>query len=214
MGKINIINKLTDECVVTMEGNEDSVNIIIDRKKDLCLCDIEYKPGTIIESLAGNEWILCDMKDGFYVMVRRKLLGKDMAFGETNNWENSDIRKYFYEEYVEELKIEFGGENIVPHKTDLLALDGYDDYGTAEDFVSLMSIDDYRKYHKYIGDCGRDYWLLTPHTILLGAGIGCVECVRGFGDVDYGVYCYARGVRPLIYLKSKTPIKGLSENKK
>ena len=114
----------------------------------------------------------------------------------------SKLREYLNTEYVNELQEVFGAENIVAHDVDLLSLDGYDDYGVSVDKVSVMNIDRYRKYHKYIGDTGNSYWLSTPDSTPSGYGASSVPYVRVSGRVNYSDCGWDHGVRPFFILKS------------
>ena len=134
--------------------------------------------------------------------MRKNCLDKTMEFGNDNNWKESKLREYLNTEYVNELQEVFGTENIVAHDVDLLSLDGYDDYDISVDRVSVMNIDRYREYHKYIGDTGNSYWLSTPDSTPSGYGASGVRCVSVDGGVCYYDCGWVLGVRPFFVLQS------------
>ena len=125
-----------------------------------------------------------------------------MEFGDTNNWTESKIRKYLNEDYVRVIQEEFGNGNIVAFERDLISSDGYNDYATCVDKVSMMNIFEYMKYHKYIGDCDYRYALITPDSTPSGCSAFNVQYVNGVGDVDYSWCGSDFGVRPFFVLKS------------
>lgn len=125
-----------------------------------------------------------------------------MKFGDTNNWTKSKIRKYLNEDYVRVIEREFGNGNIVAFERDLISLDGYNDYGTCVDKVSMMNILEYMKYHKYVGNCDSYHALITPNSTHSGCGDCSVRCVGGVGDALCR-WCFDDfGVRPFFVLKS------------
>lgn len=48
--------------------------------------------------------------------------------------------------YLERIEKAFGQNRIIEHTVNLLSMDGTDEYGTSTDKVSLLTIDQYRKY--------------------------------------------------------------------
>ena len=198
---IKVINNAKKELTITVTDNENCVEIFIDAVKGgRKLADL--LPGDTFKK-NDTEYIVCEQfDDGTTAIVRKNCLDKTMEFGNDNNWKESKLREYLNTEYVNELQEVFGTENIVAHDVNLLSLDGYDDYGVSVDRVSVMNIDRYRKYHKYIGDTGNSHWLSTPDSTPSGYGASDVQCVRVDGSVDYNDCGWVRGVRPFFVLQS------------
>ena len=198
---VNVINKVGKGVNVKVEEINGTTQIVIDipqAKIDLALLN----PGDVFE-MCGVEYIVCEQfEDGTTAVVRKECLGDTRKFGDNNNWKNSDLRTFLNNEYYNEIKGVFGVENIVDHEVDLLSLDGYDDYGVSTDKVSVMNIDRYRKYHKYIGNTGNWYWLSTPSSTPSGAGSSFVQYVNVNGYVVWDECDWYRGVRPFFILKS------------
>ena len=137
-------------------------------------------------------------------VIRKELLEDKKKFdSNNNNWRISSIRGFLNGEYLEEIENVFGKDRIVEHAVDLLSLDGLDDYGTSNDKVSLLTIDQYRKYRKVLGEnLDNLWWLLTPNSTPSGDSSRCVRCVGSYGDVFYFDCGYDRGVRPFFILQS------------
>lgn len=162
----------------------------------------DLHPGNIFKGKNGNEYIVCEQFLSGTAVVRKDVIDKTMAFGKDNNWANSKWRKYLNSEYYQEISDEFGKENINEHEADLTSLDGYDDYGTVRDKVSAMTIDRYRRYHKYIGNVSEWNYLSTPDSTPSGWSASGVQCVRDGGGVGYAV-CWGGGaLRPFFILNS------------
>lgn len=198
---IKVINNAEKEIAITIKGDADQMEIFIDAvKEEKKLGDLS--PGDVF-SINNVEYIVCEQFDnGTTAVVRKDCLDITMEFGENNNWEHSKCREYLNTTYIEELEKYVGSGNIVPHDVNLLSLDGYDDYGMVSDQIAVMTIDEYRKYHKYIGDTGTLHWLSTPDSTPSGYGDSGVRCVDGDGRVFYFGCVWDGGVRPFFILKS------------
>lgn len=125
-------------------------------------CFAGLKVGDTFE-LAGLNWKILDITAEGYMCLADKLTDK-MMFDETSNdWVQSRLREYLNTEFVEKIVDEIGEENITLFKRDLLSLDGQTEYGECEDKVSLLTLDEYRKYRSLIPNTD-DYWwrLITP----------------------------------------------------
>ena len=162
----------------------------------------ELKPGDLFKDREGTEYIVCDDLGESTLVIRKDLLEDDMKFGDTNDWRESETRKYLNSTYYNKLKDLFGENAIRKIHTNLVSLDGWDDYGSCDDMVAMVTAMDYMKYHKYIGDCDRTYWMATPNSTPTGIGNGCVQVVDSCG---YAYCCgcdWDLGVRPFFILQS------------
>ena len=164
----------------------------------------DLNPGDVFKGKSETEYIVCGHEHFVTYVVRRKLLDETMRFGDTNNWTESNIRKYLNEDYVQVIEREFGNGNIVAFERDLISLDGYNDYATCVDKVSVMNVMEYVKYHKYVGNCDFRYVLITPDSTPSGCCASFVRCVGGDGCVDCNRCDINFGVRPFFVLKSST----------
>ena len=201
MENIKVVNKLGDDIKVAIERYNNGTRIVLSGE-DMVKVG-ECKPGDVIKGNSGTEWIVCDVSAAGTTIVSKGTI-KSMKFGTSNDWRESFVRDYLNEEYLDFIKKEFGGQNIVTNERTLLSLDGYDDYGKSCDSVSILTLDEYRRFHKYIGNCYAWNWLLTPYSTPSGVGSVCVGCVRSGGGVGYGGYRCTGGVRPVLILKSST----------
>ena len=199
---INVINKAEKDLNVTVNNVGGNIQIIITKKADTDLLalkagetfnvnDVEY---IVLEQLDGNQTAI----------IRKELLEDEMEFDSDNNdWRTSSIRGFLNGEYLEEIRKAFGKERIVEHTVDLLSLDGLDDYGTSNDKVSLLTIDQYRKYRKVLGGNLDDWWwLITPDSTSSGESASYVLYVFSCGGVGYRDCVGGKGVRPFFILQS------------
>lgn len=161
----------------------------------------EYLKGKF-EVFCGYPWIpiKTDDKGAYYLM---ECGYTDMEFGKNNNYAESDVRnKLINSKLAKDLKKKFG-DKLAPITTDLLSLDGLDDYGTVDgDILAIPTIDLYRECRKKITLLNKWWWLATPDSTPSGYGSGGVQCVGSGGGVDCRWYGDVVAVRPFFILKS------------
>lgn len=202
---VNVINNAGNSVDVKVNEVNGAIQIVIDVPQTGTELSL-LSPGDVFEK-NGIKYIVCEQfADGRTAVVRKECLDDTMEFESDNNWKNSDLRKYLNGKYYNEIKNTFGVENIIEHEVDLTSLDGYDDYGVSKDKVSVMNIDRYRKYHRFIGNTGCWYWLSTPDSTPSGVGSSRVQCVGSDGDVGWGGCGCSGSVRPFFILKSSISV--------
>lgn len=154
--------------------------------------------------LVDTTWKILDITSAGYICLADSI--EDMKFdSDSNNWENSDLRDYLNEGFLEKIAAEIGLENIVPFERDLLSLDGQTEYGKCEDKVSLLTVDEYRKYRNLIPNT-KDYWwwLVSPWSTPCNDYKRAVAVVSSAGFINYNYCdCYDySGVRPVCIFSS------------
>jgi len=122
------------------------------------------------------------------------------SFGRNNNYAESYIREKLNNgELASKLKEEIG-DRIVPISTNLLSLDGLDDYGTVEgDILAIPTIDLYRECRKSIPKINKWWWLSTPDSVPSGCDSDFVRYVDSDGGVGCCWFGFVGGVRPLFH---------------
>ena len=174
-------------------------------------------PGTAFY-FGGHRWTVLDhTPEGGTLAIMADFLSYEV-FDEQNcnDWRVSSLRAYlndkengFYGKLANYLIDPLSNKGysdlrglFMPITSNLTAADGMTDYGTSEDYISLLSCDQYYKYYKLIPHIERGYWTLTPltcsedsagHTRVIGAS-GALSTPYGFNAI--------RGVRPLCKLNS------------
>lgn len=152
--------------------------------------------------LADTTWKILDITSAGYICLADSI--EDMKFdSDSNNWENSGLRSYLNGEFFEKMTAEIGLENIVPFERNLLSLDGQTEYGKCEDKVSLLAVDEYRKYRSLIPNT-KDYWwwLVSPWSTPCNDYKKSVAVVSSAGGIGNGRCDYSRGVRPVCIFSS------------
>ena len=136
--------------------------------------------------------------------VITKNVMKNMAFGDTNNFDGSKVDAYCQGLGVE-IGRQIGEDNLIPHIVDLTSDDGLKDYGFIERKVSLLTADQYRDHVEILDQHKPDqwWWLATPFSTKRHNEETWVKCVSPAGFINYGYYiCDNSGVRPFCIFKS------------
>ena len=201
MSNINVINNIGKDVDITVNGNSDKIEIIIDLVNKNFKLPNNLKSGDVFKDIDGDEWILLYRKESEIGILRKEFL-KEMKFGSNNNYNGCDVDKYLCNTYLPELERKFGKENIVEHEVDLLSLDGENDYGVIKRKISLLTFDEYRRNKKAIKKyINKWFWLATPNSTPSGYGSDSVRYVGSCGVVGYGWCDGCRAVRPFLILK-------------
>lgn len=116
------------------------------------------------------EWVCLDPNhpDGGVLAVMAKPGAKDVKFcpsdkfadekGNWNNYRTSNVRGIL----SDMANAVFGGKGLLSHTVDLVADNGDRAYGTAQDFVFILTCDEYRKYREFIPHYDSWIWTATP----------------------------------------------------
>ncbi len=158
--------------------------------------DVEPKAGNQFE-LAGLKWEIIDVSDLGYMCLAEKL-EKSMTFDSNcNDWRTSGLRQYLNNDFLRKLEKEIGEENIIEFERDLLSVDGQKEYGKCKDKVSMLTLDEYRKYRSLIPNEEYYWWLLTPWSTPRNEYYKWTTVVLPSGRIR-SYYCYySGGVRPV-----------------
>ena len=152
--------------------------------------------------LVDTTWKILDITSAGYICLADSIEERQFD-SDSSNWENSDLRDYLNEGFLEKIAAEIGLENIVPFERDLLSLDGQTEYGKCEDKVSLLTVDEYRKYRSLIPNT-EDYWwwLVSPWSTPCNDYKRTVTVVSSAGYFFNGGCNCNDGVRPVCIFSS------------
>lgn len=203
MNNVNVINNAGKDINVTVNKNDDKIEIVINLTNSNFKLPNNLEAGDVFKDNDGDEYILLYFLPNGDAVVLAKNSLKSMKFGSANNYNGCNIDKYLCEEYLPELERKFGKSNIVEHEVDLLSLDGEDDYGKITRKVSILTLDEYRHNKKAIKNYINEwFWLCTSDSTPSGYGSNGVQYVNSIGNVSYDWYDYCGAVRPRFVLSS------------
>lgn len=158
--------------------------------------------GKTIE-VAGINWLVLDKLENGYFAISEDFYGRDRKLDDNcNDWKSSDLRNELNTDLRKKIESELGTDSLVEFERNLLSLDGQTKYGTCRDYVSLISVDEYRKYRKFLPNRGKWWWTLTPDSTACNNDDTFVRVVSPSGNVDGYRYYGSRGVRPVCIFSS------------
>lgn len=149
----------------------------------------------------GIEFICLDFINGNILAITAQIIG-EMEFDKDNNgdWRKSSLRKYLNEEFIQKLD----KKHLIPITLDLIADNGDTTYGTCEDYVGIVSCDQYRKYRKYIPLFDECMWTCTPWDSTPNSGAAySVRYVYSGGRLSGNIANSSGGVAPLVMFASE-----------
>lgn len=120
-----------------------------------------------------------------------------------NNFSGSYIQKVMERFWREQHSPIF--KAIVERPIDLTSMDGMTTYGKPYTVARLLTIDEYRKYRRFIPLADKAYWTATPWTTLRSPYSNADYAYYIFtgGSVNYNYVSYAYfAPRPALYLQS------------
>lgn len=158
--------------------------------------------GKAIE-LAGMEWLILDKTEKGYFAILNGFDGKERIFDSaSNNWISSKLRNELNTRFLKKITDELGEPAVVEFDRDLLSLDGQTEYGHCKDKISILTVDEYRKYRKFLPNMDKWWWLLTPWSTPVNDYNSTLAVVSSSGYVYSSNYSNANGVRPVCIFSS------------
>ena len=157
--------------------------------------------GTV--EIAGMEWTVLEKTEAGYLAITKEFISTSTKFdSNTNNWGASDLRNYLNTEFLKKIEEDLG-EGILPEfERNLLSMDGQIEYGSCMDKVSLLTVDEYRKYRKYLPNTDKWWWTCTPWSTDERGWKYSVTVVSASGVISYDGFDYNYGVRPFCIFPS------------
>lgn len=158
--------------------------------------------GKTIE-VAGIKWLVLDKLEKGYFAISEDFYGRDREFDDNcNDWKSSDLRNELNTDLRKKIESELGTDSLVEFERNLLSLDGQTEYGTCRDYVSLISVDEYRKYRKFLSNRGKWWWTLTPDSTACNNDDTFVRVVSPSGGICNRNCDSSYSVRPVCIFSS------------
>lgn len=149
--------------------------------------------------ISGIEWLILDKTEDVYYAITKEFIDLGMKFDEEkNDWRSSELREFLNGEFLAGLEEDM----LLEFERDLTSLDGQTEYGSCVDKVSLLTVDEYRKYRKHLPNTNEWWWLITPWSTpcnnreKVGTVVSPAGCI-----INYNCFCFC-GVRPFCIFKS------------
>lgn len=206
MMKINVTNKVKN-LDVTVSESADGVEILItekeDKKENKTLGSVA--PGDIV-TIGKHKYIVLDHTTETTALLDANKIDERVFDDDDSDYETSDVRKYLNDKYYKELCAAVGKDNVIKHRVNLEADDGSNKGEYCEDFVSLITTANYRRYREYIPNSGFSFWTATRVTTADKDYFRFVCCVYSRGVLCWSGCGYRHGVRPFCILNSSVSV--------
>lgn len=154
--------------------------------------------------LIGIPWKVLDITEKGYACLAMEPVIENKKFGTYgNNWRDSNLREWLHKNILPKIKEELGEDQIIKFKRNLISLDGITEYGECIDEISLISIDEYRKYRRLIPNSKKEWWwTITPWSTKSNDDNTWVAVVSPSGNFSYDYFSLGYGVRPFCIFSS------------
>lgn len=163
--------------------------------------EIKLRPGEEFV-YNGIRFICLDVIDGNYLAITADCLCEkrfnDNYNDGCNNWKTSTLRRFLNEDVLEE---HFDAKHLIKQTSDLTADNGDKAYGTCEDYITLLTCDQYRKYRDYVPLFEECMWTLTPWRCDTG-NAGYVRTVYPSGAIRSSGAGNSNGLAPVCLFNS------------
>lgn len=188
----------------TLEGLQKQFD---DLKKRVDILESNSKRKNVVEPKAGNQfelaglkWKILDVLDSGCMCLAERL--ESRFDPDTNDWRISELRQHLNGDLLRKLENKIGEGNVIEFERDLLSVDGQNQYRACKDKVSLLALDEYRKYRSLIPNEGYCWWLLTPWSTGCNGHYSAATIVSQTGlpeSCDCSLYY---GIRPVCIFSS------------
>ena len=177
------------------------------KQKNMELCRVRQGEAFTFD---GVRFVKLDESAGAALVVAEDVMLENIPF-EHEDAEREDHNNYTGSNLEYGILTMLAGKHreiydaVVERPIDLTTMDGMTDYGMPTVTVRALTIDEYRKYRKFIPLASKPYWLATgwttkssPDSDAYGA-----YCVNTGGTLSNNYVCNAYfAARPALYLKS------------
>ena len=205
-----------DNANVKFENGKVTIDLNPEQIAELT-CPNMFKLSTLLPKdefkIGDDVFIVLEQTSNGTRVISKKFVYKRTEFGDSSDWRVSPIRKRLNEEYFQKIVSIIGEENILIMNRDLTSLDGLDDYGVCTDKVSLLTADEYARYHKILGfnnSYPEGWWLITPASTPSNGYSRDVCYVNFYGvpkwDKCEGFNSVPKYLRPFLNLKSSITV--------
>lgn len=163
--------------------------------------EIKLRPGEEFV-YNGIRFICLDIIDGNYLAITADCLCEkrfnDNYNDGCNNWKTSTLRRFLNKDVLEE---HFDAKHLIKQTSDLTADNGDKAYGTCEDYITLLTCDQYRKYRDYVPLFEECMWTLTPWRCDTGNASNVRHVTPAGAIYSHGAY-NSGGLAPVCLFKA------------
>ena len=170
------------------------------------------KRGDVFQTTGKRKYKVLEQHGDATKIISLDLVKEDVEFGDSTDYKESNVKKLCDTEILKDFEEEFGAENIEKHTADIITADGQK-VGSVKCKIRPITFDEAREYtditpNKELNDW---YWTLSPWSTEDRGWKNSLSVVSPSGVVDYYVYDFVIGVRPVCILKSNIFVSKVEE---
>ena len=170
------------------------------------------KRGDVFQTTGKRKYKVLEQHVDTTKIISLGLVKEDVKFGDSTDYNKSNVKKLCDTEILKDFEEEFGAENIEKHTVDIITTDGQK-VGNTECKIRPITFDEAREYtditpNKELNDW---YWTLSPWSTEDRGWTSRGSVVSPSGYVHYGSCYIGYGVRPACILKSNIFVSKVEE---
>ena len=161
------------------------------------------KHGDVFQTTGKRKYKVLEQYEGTTKIISLNLTKENIKFGDSADYNKSNVKKLCDTEILKDFEEEFGAENIEEHTADIITVDGQK-VGNVKCKIRPITFDEAREYtditpNKELNDW---YWALSPWSTEDRGWTSRITVVSPSGYVYYSVCSSVIDVRPVCILKS------------
>ena len=196
---IKVENSIPNIKVTVNQNADGSCSVVLTEVVTKLLKD--FAPGSTVK-IGNREYIVLEHSKDTTAIITKEF-AKKMAFGDSGDYTQSDVRKYCNGEFYDELAAAVGENNIITHTVKLMADDGTGKDVSCKDKISILTADLYRRYRAFLPAFGNWWWTATRVTHDDSLGYSRGVCFVDSDGLLFWVGCVCcEAVRPFCILNS------------
>lgn len=190
------------ELVELLEKQEETGKVVLSN----------LKPGDVFQTTGKRKYKVLEQYENTVKIISLNIVGENAEFGNSTDYNTSNVKKLCDTEILKDFEKEFGAENIEEHTAEIITADGQK-IGSVKCKIRPITFDEAREYtditpNKELNDW---YWTLSPWSTEERGWGRSLAVVSPSGLID-GCNCnYVCGVRPACILKSNIFVSKVEE---
>lgn len=161
------------------------------------------KRGDVFQTTGKRKYKVLEQYEDTTKIISLDLVKENAEFGDSTDYNKSNVKKLCDTEILKDFEEEFGAENIEKYTVDIITADGQK-VGSTECKIRPITVDEAREYtditpNKDLGDW---YWTLSPWSSEERGWKNGVTVVSPSGFIGSISFNDDVGVRPACILKS------------
>lgn len=170
------------------------------------------KRGDVFQTTGKRKYKVLERYGDTVKIISLDLVKEDVKFGDSVDYNESNVKKLCDTEILKDFEEEFGAENIEEHTADIITVDGQK-VGSVKCKIRPITFDEAREYTDITPNKDLDawYWTLSPWSTEDRGWEKSFAVVSPSGIVDWNYCNYGSGVRPVCILKSNIFVSKVEE---